>query len=155
MRWLSTLFHQGGPTMFWVEYLAIVGLAFAAAHFFGKQAWTRWAQLAVIALVVASGLYGTIDGRSRTDQSVGDDVDLERDFCAHRDPDARPCELNGLEDLMREQGYAEAMRPIQFAGAVGGGLVLLLGIAELRRRARRPTASSSASRSASRSDPSS
>ena len=131
MTWLATMFHQGGPTMYWIEYLGIAGVVVVLVHLFKPQPWSLWASLAAIVLVLASGAYGTLKGRSMTDEGV--------EMWAHPIDDATPTERRVVPpaelDEMRAAGYAEAMRPIQFAGIVAGGLALLLAIGELRRRA--------------------
>lgn len=120
------MFHQGGPMMYQIEYLGVIGLVLVGIHLFWGKRWSLWATAATIALVLVSGIYGTVDGRSRTDRGV--------ELWAH--DDERPTPPSELEK-MRAQGYAEAMRPIQFAGIVTAVLVPLFAIAELRRRRRR------------------
>ncbi len=116
--------------MYWIEYLGIAGLVVAGIYLFTSQPWGRWATLAAIVLVVACGVYGTLQGRRLTDQAVDAmgtppaDIDTSRVM-----PDSDLAEL-------RAAGYAEAMRPIEFAAIVAGALVALLAIAELRRRGR-------------------
>ncbi len=128
MTWLSTMFHQGGPTMYWIEYLGIAGLVVVGVYLFTSQPWGRWATLAAIVLVAAAGVYGTMQGRKLTDEAV------EVMGTPPADIDTSRVMKNSELDELRAQGYAEAMRPIELAAIVGGALVALFAIAELRRR---------------------
>lgn len=108
--------------MFAIQYLALPGAILAIVNVVRPQRWTRWATAAAIALVLATGAYGTFDGRSRTDRGI--------EMWAHESSAA------DLE-AMRRDGYAEAMRPIQFAGVVAAALAVLFAAGELRRRLKR------------------
>jgi hypothetical protein len=131
-NWLATLFHRGGPTLFVIEYLAAPALLIALFHVIAPRSWARWAVVAIIGLVLAIGLFGTVQGRHRTDEAI------ERDRKEARNPDDKyppPTEAELRE--RRAAGYDEAYVPIEFAGVVAGALALLVAIGELRLRARR------------------
>jgi hypothetical protein len=115
MSWVATMFHQGGMTMYWIEYAGIAALVIVAIAIVSPK---RWSQLATIALGI--GAYGTMHSRHRVADAVEE--------LSHETP-VPPY----LED-MRERGAVEANRPIEFAACVAGGLAVLLGISELRRR---------------------
>jgi hypothetical protein len=131
--WLATLFHQGGPTMFSIEYVGVAGIIVAALHVYAPRRWSLWTGAAIVACVLAIGIYGTLENRRRTDDNVERDEREEREAREHPDPERRPPRPEDIE-FERAEGYREAMRPIQFAGVVAGALALVLALGELRRR---------------------
>jgi hypothetical protein len=120
---MATLFHQGGPTMFWILMLVLPGLALVILHAIFAAQWSRWTSIGVLALVLAIGLYGRMKGRAITDEAV---AQLE---------DTRD------REEMRAEGYKESSRPLQFAGVVDGILVIGVLIGEIRRRRRQSSSS--------------
>lgn len=116
MTWVATMFHQGGPTMFMITGLIIPAVALVGVHIGMRRRWSLWVSIGAIALILGIGLYGMMSGRSRTDSYLGG---VE----------------NGEERAMiREEGYKEASRPIEYAGLVGGILVVGVLVAQLRKR---------------------
>jgi len=95
--------------MFVIEYLAVPALLLAIVHLFVPRKGLRWAAFVLVALILAAGAYGTWSGRARADR--GAETDAQRDA-----------------------GYAEANRPIQFAGLAASVLVVVLCAGILRRR---------------------
>ena len=70
------------------------------------------------------GLLGFVQGRGRTDDAVES---------WSRDAKTSKADLADMHD----RGYLEALRPLQFAGVLGGACVLPLLVGEIRRRRRR------------------
>jgi hypothetical protein len=118
MTWVSTMFHQGGPTMFMITALVIPALALVGVHIGMRRKWSLFVSLGLIAAILGIGLFGMMQGRSRTDAALGS-MESEEDRV-----------------MMREAGYQESSRPMQYAGLVGGILVVGVLIAQLRRKPR-------------------
>ena len=116
--WISTMFHQGGPTMLMICYLLGPAAILAILHVVMARRWSAIASLSAIVVILAIGIYGRHQGRSLTDAAV-----------EHSE--------SGDRAMMEEAGYREASRPIQFAGAVAGVLGVLVIVGEIRRRNRR------------------
>jgi len=118
VTFVSTMLHQGGPTMFWILYLTGPALIVAILHAAMARGWSLIASLGAMALVLAIGLYGRHIGRELTDE-YADRADREG-------------------DAQREAGYRESSRPLQLALIVSGLLVVPVAIGEIRRRRRAP-----------------
>jgi hypothetical protein len=118
MTWFMEIVHQGGPTVYWILYLAGPALILAILHAAMAQKWSLVASASAIVLVLAIGLYGRHQGRSLTEEAA-----------------ERPDSV-GYRGEMLEAGYHEANRPLQVAGVVAGVLGVLVVIGELRRRRR-------------------
>jgi hypothetical protein len=116
MTWVSTMFHQGGPTMFMITGLIIPALALVGVHIGMRRKWSLFVSLGAIALILGIGLYGMMQGRGRTDAALGA-VEDEQDRV-----------------MIREEGYKESSRPMQYAGVVGGILIVGVLVAQLRSR---------------------
>ncbi len=95
------------------------GLALVILHIVLARRWSLWASLGVTLLVLAIGLYGRGRGRSLTDEAIASLSEIS---------DAETAEM------VREEGYKEASRPIQFAGIVCAVFGVGIAIGELRRR---------------------
>jgi hypothetical protein len=115
---MATLFQQGGPTMFWILMLVLPGLALVILHAVFAAQWSRWTSIGILAVILAIGLYGRMQGRSMTDRALAQFEDA------------------GEREEMRDQGYLESSRPLQLAGVVDGILAIGVVIGELRRRRR-------------------
>ena len=116
--WIATMFHQGGMTMLWICYLLAPSAILAILHVVMARRWSAIASISAIVVILAIGVYGRHQQRSLTDNAA-----------AAMEP--------GDRAMMEEEGYREASRPLQFAGAVAGVLGVLVIIGEIRRRNRR------------------
>jgi hypothetical protein len=121
--WISTMFHQGGAAMFSIAYLAGPALVFAVIHAIRPRRWLAWVAAGLTAFVLVVGVHGWLDSRGIVDKMLASEEREGRMSRADR-------------DSMREYGYLEAQRPLQFGGLVAGICVVPLGIGELRRRRR-------------------
>jgi len=119
MTWVSTMFHQGGPTMYWIEYLGVPAVVIALLSIVTLASWARWATIGLTVAILGCGAYGTVHNQHFLDEAL-----------------AREAASPYLAE-MRDQGAVEAKRPIEFAGIVAGGLAVLIAIGEIRRRAKR------------------
>ena len=118
MTWVSTMFHQGGPTMFMITALIIPALALVGVHIGLRRKWSLLVSLGVIAAILGIGLFGMMQGRGRTDDALG------------------RAENEQERAMILEEGYKESSRPMQYAGLVGGILVVGVLVAQLRRKPR-------------------
>jgi len=123
MTWVSTMFHQGGPTMFWIEYLAVPAVVIGVLSIVSLASWARWVTMALTIAILGCGVYGTVHNQHLLDDALAREA-------AETPPSPYLAE-------MRDQGAVEAKRPIEFAGIVVGGVAVLIAIGELRRRAKR------------------
>ena len=119
---LTELIEQGGPAAQSVLYLGVPLVAVSIVHAVAPKRWALWVGGLGAALVLAIAFSGYSKSRSQTDEAI------ER---MSREPGAmKPSELAEL----RERGYLEAYRPLQFGGVLAGACVIPLVIGELRRR---------------------
>jgi hypothetical protein len=118
MTWVSTMFHQGGMTMYWICYLLGPAAILAILHVVMARRWSAIASISAIVVILAIGVYGRHQQRSMTDAAI-----------ESTEPEHRA--------MMEEAGYREASRPMEFAGVVAGVLGVLVVIGEIRRRNRR------------------
>src|SRR5215212_10022148 len=95
--WISTMFHQGGASMFSILYLGVPTLLLALFHALRPRRWSWWTAAGSTALVLGIGLLGWHDSRSRVDDFI------ERDS---HDPDMRSTPAQ--REMMRTEGYREA-----------------------------------------------
>jgi hypothetical protein len=121
--WISTMFHQGGASMFSILYLGVPAVLMALFHAIRPRRWSFWTAAGVTALVLVIALLGWRGSRSQVDDF------LEREA---NDPEARTSPAD--RERIREEGYLEASRPLQFGGIVVGNCALPLLVGELRRR---------------------
>jgi drug/metabolite transporter (DMT)-like permease len=122
--WLAEMIQQGGPEELSVLYLGGPAVAISLLHAVWPKKWAAIAGACLVGLMLVIGVGGYFEGRSRTNHGV-----------EMMSSDAR----NTPQDLadMRERGYLEALRPLQFAGVFAGACGVLLLVGELRRRSRR------------------
>jgi hypothetical protein len=116
---LFRMFQEGGWAMYFIVLFGLPALLLAGIHALAARKWSLVGAVIALALVLLTGMGGTMNARSRVDGALGN---------AAVDPD--------VAVRIRAQGYSESNRPIQFAGfvaAVGG---LLVAAGELRRRKR-------------------
>lgn len=116
MQWVSTMFQQGGPTMFMITALIIPALALVGVHIGMRRRWSLFVSLGVIALILGIGVYGMMVGRGMTDRAADHATNAQE------------------RAMISEQGYQEASRPIEYAGVVAGVLVAGVLVAALRKR---------------------
>src|SRR5436305_12666801 len=101
--WLSEMIQQGGPGAVTVLYLGGPALAISIFHAVHPMRWAVWSGAILVALMLAIGVSGYFQARSRTDHAVAS--------WSH-DGKMTPQDIAD----MRERGYLEARRPLQFGG---------------------------------------
>ena len=111
--------------MFSILYLGVPAVLLALVHAARPRRWSWWTAAGLAAFVLGIGVFGWRDSRSRVDEYV------EREA---QDPETRLSTAD--RERMREEGYLEASRPLQFSGLVVALCVVPLAIGELRRRRR-------------------
>ena len=115
------IFQEGGVSMYWILLLGLLGLAVAVVHAAITRSWSLITTVILLVLVVGIAALGMMDGRHKVENGA---VGLEHE------PE--------LKARMLAQGYAEAMRPVQFAGIVFVLTGALVTVGEVRRRKGRP-----------------
>ena len=118
MPWVTPMFHQRGPTMFMITGLVIAEVALVGVHIGLRRKWSLLVSLGMIALILGIGLFGMMQARGRTDDALGQ------------------AENEHERAMFLEEGYKEASRPMQYAGLVGGILVVGVLVAQLRGKPR-------------------
>jgi len=114
---LLRMFQEGGFVMYGLALLGLQGLLLAITHALAAKKWSLFSSGVALSLVFAVGIAGTLNGRTKVELAVqGGSIDP------------------AFVGRIKEVGYAEAMRPIQFATitVVLGGIFVALG--EMRRR---------------------
>ena len=95
-------------------------LGVGALHVAAPRRWSRWIVAGLGVLALAIGGFGTLNGRALTDAAL---ASLTGESATASDISA-----------MRQEGYAEAILPIELGGALAGAAGLTLAIGFLRRR---------------------
>jgi hypothetical protein len=121
--WIATMFHQGGPAMYSIEYIGVPALLIALFHAIRPRKWSAWAGIGLASLALLIGLYSWHDNRGKVDDWIA---------AEERDPDTRTTAAE--RQHMHDDGYLEALRPLQFGAIVAGICALPLLVGELRRR---------------------
>ena len=121
--WLAEMIQQGGPEGLSVLYLGGPAVAFSVLHAVWPKKWAAITAASIVGLMLVIGAGGYFQGRSRTNHGIE---------MQSSDPRNTPQDLAD----MRERGYLEALRPLQFAGVFAGACGVLLLVGELRRRRR-------------------
>lgn len=114
---MAELFHKGGPTMFMIVAMILPTLVMVILHIVMARAWSAWISTGLIALTLAIGLYGTMQGRSITDRAVASVEGRDR-------------------EMWRTEGYKEASLPIKAAALINSIFAVGVLVGELRRRKR-------------------
>lgn len=109
--------------MFSILYLGVPAVLLALFHALRPRRWSWWTAAGVTALVLGMGVLGWRDARARVDAFFERD---DEDPAFRRSPAERAS--------IRDEGYLEARRPLQFSSAVAGLCTLPLLVGELRRR---------------------
>lgn len=121
MTTLSTLFHRGGPTLYWITFLLGPSFVLCLWHAIRPARWRFLAGLAAVVVILGIGTFGTLQARGRADDHM---------------PNPQEGTPASEVQRFRDEINAEANLPIKVAGAVAGGLAILLVIGQLRRRRR-------------------
>ena len=125
---LARMFHEGGFTMFWIAWLGMPGLAFAVVHALLAKRWTLITSAILLIVIAGIAVVGTLHGRGKVENAV---------HMVRSDPELGQRGAELAERIQRE-GYAEAMRPVQFGAVVIvlGAIPFIAGEVRQRRRAR-------------------
>jgi hypothetical protein len=121
--WFSEMVQQGGPRALMVLELAGPAVLVSVIHAISPRRWAFWGGAVATTLLLVIGIVGLVEGRSRTDAGV--------EMMA-QDSRTSPADLAE----MREAGYQESLRPLQFGGVFAGACAIPLLIGQLRRRRR-------------------
>jgi hypothetical protein len=114
---MAELIQRGGPTMLMILALVLPALVMVILHVVLARGWSAWISTGLLALILAIGLYGTLNGRSITNRAL--DVFSGSDRVA-----------------LKAEGYKEASLPVKTAALINGLLAIGVVIGELRRRRR-------------------
>lgn len=117
---LMQLFMEGGWPMWLIVLLTLAAGATTVAALIANNRVMAFVALGGVALIALTGVGGTMLGRQQVDAAI---VAVE---------DAHD------RELIREGGYREASRNLQFAGIVGVPLLLLAVAAYARAMQRQP-----------------
>ena len=117
---LTQLFMDGGWTMWLIVLLTLGAGALTVAALIANSRVMAFVALGGVALIALTGVGGTMLGRQQVDAAI---VFVD--------------DAHGRE-LIREGGYREAGRNLQFAGSVGVPL-LLLAVAAYARARQKPS----------------
>ncbi len=115
---MSELIHKGGPTMLMIIALVLPALVMVILHLVLARAWSAWISTGLLTLILAIGLYGTIQGRALTNRGV------------------ESLREASYRNELRAEGYKQASLPVKAAALVNGVLAIGVLIGELRRRKR-------------------
>jgi hypothetical protein len=114
------IMREGGWTMWVIITLLPAALALSILHAAVARAWSGMVAVGVVALVLLVGGFGTMHGRTLTEQAIGGIEDRG----------------DGMKAEIMAQGYREASRPFQFALGVAGLCAIPLVVGQIRKRAR-------------------
>jgi hypothetical protein len=108
-------FYEGGFMMYVVLLAGLCAIPLAIVHAAQPKTWSLASSAGLLVLVLLSGAAGTLYSRAQVDRVI---------------PLADPSQA----EMLREQGYREASRPLVFAAVMFGLGAIPFAAGEIKRK---------------------